>query len=206
MTGFNKMQASVAKPQYRFNKGLWLFRKEEAYEATIKELSENLLNRGAIEMVQNPTKRIYKMSMLYLMFIKRKRTGLIKSCGVADGRSQGEYITKDKLSLPTVATNALFAICVLIAAHGRQTTVVDIPGVFLQSNYPKDKERYIQFTCIMVNIIIKIRPEYKQFVMKTKFGLKCLIGKLLKGVYGTVTYLWLSYSIQNEELSQDNWF
>ena len=97
-------------------------------------------------MVLNPSKRICDMSKLYLMFIKRKRTGLIKSRGICDCRSQRGYtgITKDKSSSPTVATNALFAMCVLVAAQGRKTVVVDIPGAFLQSNYPNDKEGYIR--------------------------------------------------------------
>ena len=182
---FNKMEASLDTPQFGYNKGLKLFGKE-AYEATVKELSDNLLDRGAVEMVLNPSKRIYQMSMLYLMFIKRKRTGLIKSRGCCDGRSQREYITKDESSSPTVATNALFAVCVLIAAQGRKTVVVDIPGAFLQSDYPSDKEGYIRFTGTMVDMILKIKPEYRRFVVKTRSGSKYLIGKLLKGVYGTL--------------------
>ena len=191
---FNKIEASVATPQYGFNKGLKLFGKVD-YKATVKELSENLLDRGTVEMVRNPTKRIHKLLMLYLMFIKRKRTGIIKLQGLCNRRLQHEYITKDnESSLPTVATNALFAVCVLIAAQGRQTAIVDIPGAFLQSDYPKDKEGYICFTGIMVDMIVKIKPENREFVVKTKSGSKYLIGKLFKGVYGTLLGAILFYT------------
>ena len=35
-----------------------------------------------------------RMSLGYLMFLKRKRDGKIKARGCADGRSQWEYISK----------------------------------------------------------------------------------------------------------------
>lgn len=84
VTKFTKMEASFAMLQYRFNKGLKLFGKE-AYKATVKELLENLLDRGAVEMVHNPTKRMYELLLLYLMFVKRKRTGVMKALGGGGG-------------------------------------------------------------------------------------------------------------------------
>ena len=84
--------------------------------------------------------------------------------------------------------------CVLIAAQGRKTVVVDIPGAFLQSDYPSNKEGYIRFTGTMVDMILKIKPEYRKFVVKTRSGSKYLIGKLLKGVYGTLLGAILFYN------------
>lgn len=46
------------------------------------------------------------------MFIKKKRTGIMKAIVVADGRAQREYISIDKSSLLTARSNALFSVCV----------------------------------------------------------------------------------------------
>ena len=51
---YNQMQASLSTPQYGLYKGLKVFGKA-AYDAVVKELSENLFDRGAMEMVFNPT-------------------------------------------------------------------------------------------------------------------------------------------------------
>ena len=81
------MQASLSTPQYGLNKGLKVFGKA-AYDAVVKELSENLFNRGAVEMVLNPTHQIYEMSLIYIMLLKQKQNGDIKGRGVGDGRGQ----------------------------------------------------------------------------------------------------------------------
>lgn len=52
VTEFNKMEASLDTPQYGFNKGLKLFGRD-GYKATVKELLENLLDRGAVEMIRS---------------------------------------------------------------------------------------------------------------------------------------------------------
>ena len=46
----------------------------------------------------------------------------------------------------------------------------------------------------MVDMIIKIKPEYREFVVKTKSGSKYLVKKLLKGVYGTLLGAILFYT------------
>jgi hypothetical protein len=75
------------------------------YEATVKELDDNLLGMGAVKMLEpselNRTIRCEALN--YLMFLKRKRCEKIKAQGCADGRPQREYISKDESSPPTVS-------------------------------------------------------------------------------------------------------
>jgi hypothetical protein len=75
-----------------------------------------------------------KGALRYLMFLKEKRCGKIKGRGCADGRSQREYMSKQKTSSPTVATEVLILTCVIDAIEGRDVATCDIPGAFMQSD------------------------------------------------------------------------
>jgi hypothetical protein len=66
------------------------------------------------------------------MFLKQMRCGKIKGQGCADGRKQKEYISKDEISLPTVAIKSSMLSCTIDAKEGRDTATADIPGVFMQ--------------------------------------------------------------------------
>jgi hypothetical protein len=68
------------------------------YEATVKELDDNLLGMGAVQMLQpsKVSRNIRYEALNYLMFLKRKRCGKVKARGCADGRPQREYISKDE--------------------------------------------------------------------------------------------------------------
>ncbi len=124
-------------------------------------------------------------ALSYLMFLKRKRTGKVKACGCADGRPMREYISKEETSSPTVSTYALFCHCIIAAIERCTVYTCDICGAFLQSPWPEDKLTYLRFTRLMVDMICKIDPKYKKYVVKTFSGRKILYGKLTRGVYGT---------------------
>jgi hypothetical protein len=53
----------------------------------VKELDENLIGRDVIDMLEptSVTYDMFKISLSYLMFLKRKRCGKIKARGCADG-------------------------------------------------------------------------------------------------------------------------
>ena len=93
------------------------------------------------------------------MFLKRKRSGKMKGRGCANGRPQQEYITKEESSSPTVSLYALMGSCLMYALDGRKVIIVDIPGAFLQGDWPQDEHPgYIIFEGIMVNMICEIDP------------------------------------------------
>ena len=57
--------------------------KEKEYKATVKELNKNLIGKNVIEILpaRSVTHDMMKMSLAYLMFLKRKRAGQIKARG-----------------------------------------------------------------------------------------------------------------------------
>jgi hypothetical protein len=99
-----------------------------------------------------------------------------------------DYITKAESSSPTVKTQALMCSCLINAIERRCVVVRDIPGAFLQADYPqeKGKEFYLKFEGGMVGMICEIRPEYKKLIKTTKSGRKWLFGKVTKAIYGTL--------------------
>jgi hypothetical protein len=187
ITGYGSLEATLSTPQYGFQKGLKIFGEKE-YEATVKELDASLIGRNIIDMLPNNniTSDIFRMSLGYLMFLKRKRCGKIKARGCADGRPQREYITKDRSSSPTVSNNALFATCLVDVIENRAVAVCDIPGSFLQANWPEGEPCYIRFEGIMVDMIFQIQPGYTKCVRCGRNNRKWMIGKLTKAIYGTL--------------------
>ena len=114
--------------------------KELGYKATVKKLDKNLIGRNVIDMlpVRSITHAMMKMSLAYLMFLKRKRCGKIKARGCADGRSQIEYITKLESSSPWVKTHVLFLSCLVDLFERRCVIISDVPGGFLSTDWPDD--------------------------------------------------------------------
>jgi hypothetical protein len=165
--GYGNLEATLSTPQYGFKKGLTMFG-ESGYNATVKELDENLIGRDVIQMLdpKSVTYDMFQMSLSYLMFLKRKRCGTIKARGCADGRSQQDYITKDESNSPTVKSQALMCSCLIDAIERRYVVVGDIPGAFLQADYPQGdgKECYLKFEGVMVDMICEIRPKYKKLI------------------------------------------
>ena len=95
------------------------------------------------------------------MFLKRKHSGKMKGRGCADGRPQREYITKEESSSSTVSLYALMGSCLMDTIDGRKIITVDIPGAFLQGDWPQDEHHgYIMFEGIMVDMICLIDTSY----------------------------------------------
>jgi hypothetical protein len=74
ITSYSNIEASKSTPQYGFNRGLKEFG-ELGYEASAKELDDNLLGMGAVKMLKPAeiNKKIRFKALNYLMFLKRKR-------------------------------------------------------------------------------------------------------------------------------------
>ena len=154
-----------------------------------------------MQYVSGECSRLIKNGMTYLMFLKRKRTGKVKARGCADGRPQREYISKEDSSSPTVSIYALMAQCVMNAIEGRKVVTCDIPGAFLQSDWPEDDDCYIRFEGLMVDMLCEIDPTYRSKVQYTKDGKKkFLYGKLAKAVYGTLMGSILFYNKLSKQL------
>ena len=156
LTDYSNLSASPNTPQYGFRKGMEIF-EEDGYEVTVSKLKGNLVGRGCVNMLgkKEITGEIHKKALAYLMFLKRKRAGKVKAKGCAGRRPQREYNSKEDSSSPTVSIYALMAQCVMNAMEGRKVVACDIPGVFLQSDWPEDDGCYIKFEGLMVDMLCR---------------------------------------------------
>ena len=122
----------------------------------------------------------------YLMFLKRKRTEKIKAWGCADGKPQHEYIGKEESSSPTISLYSLMLTACIDSIENRKVVTADIPGAFLQSDWPKDRPQYLKFQGDMIDIMLDIDPSFKDCIRTSKSGKRVMYGKLNKAVYGTL--------------------
>ncbi len=74
------------------------------------------------------------------MFLKQKRTGVIKGRTVAGGNKQRDFISKEEASSPTVATESVLLTCIIDAEEGRDVSVIDIPNAFIQTRIKDEKD------------------------------------------------------------------
>lgn len=139
-------------------------------DATRNELADNLIRMNAIEMIPRRQLSIPRRmgALSYLMFLKRKHDGTIKAQGCADRRPQGEYISKDESSSPTVSTYALImTACLFDTIETRK--VVRLPVISQQPIYllngPDDVECTLKFEGAMVKLITEIEPRYEPYVI-----------------------------------------
>ena len=79
---FTNRDGLRSTPQYEFSRGISEF-KQEGYNTTVSELSNNLIGMNAVDMLDKKqiTKDICITALSYLMFLKRKRTGDVKERG-----------------------------------------------------------------------------------------------------------------------------
>ena len=170
MIEYFKIEASKATPKSGFMTGLKLF-DDKGYQAAKNELKVNLLGRGYIDMLswKDLTWDIRKQALGYLMFLKQKRSGLMKGRGCNVGRPQREYITKEESSSPTVSLYALMGSYLMNAIDLRKAITVDIYGAFLQEIWPSDEHPgYIMFEGIMVDMICEINTSYYDKIIWSK--------------------------------------
>ena len=65
------------------------------------------------------------------MFLKKKRSGLIKGRDYTDGHPQRVYLNKEDVNIPTVAIVSLLLTCLVDAMEGRDAATVNISGAFM---------------------------------------------------------------------------
>jgi hypothetical protein len=150
-------------------------------------------------------KKIRFKALNYLMFLKGKRCGKVKARGCADGRPQSEYISKDESSSLTVSIYALMTSCLMDAVEGRKVAACDIPGAFLQADWPTDRDCYLKFEGAMVSMICDIDHKYKKNIVHGRNGKKYIYAKLSKAVYGTLLGAILFYEKLSKQLIEWGW-
>ena len=72
--------------------------------------------------------------------IKEKRDGKIKGRTCANGSKQRQYLKDgENVYLPTCAMESLMTTLIIDALEKRDVAIFDVPGAFLQTEMPKDK-------------------------------------------------------------------
>jgi hypothetical protein len=164
----------TAMTQHTINRGLKIFGEAGTY-AVLQELKQ-LHDRKVVEpkTFHDLTCKERRDSLLYLMFLKEKRCGLIKGHGYADGQKQRDYLTKEETSPPTVAIESVMLSCVIDAKEKRDVATVNIPGAFLQADMDDTVHMVLEGT--MAELLVKLDPKlYQKHVqIKKRENLLCM--------------------------------
>jgi hypothetical protein len=111
------------------------------------------------------------------MFLKEKQDRSLKGRTVAGGNKQRDYISKEDVSSPTIATQAIQLLCISKAEEERDATVINIPNTFIQTQVEYEEDMaIIKIHGVLVYILIQIAPDiYKSYIMTDKKGMKQLL-------------------------------
>ena len=122
------------------------------------------------------------------MFLKEKRDGAIKGRAVDGGNKQRDYISKEDVISPIVATKAVLMSCITDAEEDRDVAVIDIPKSFIQTQVEDEKYRvFINIHGVLVDILVEIAPDvYKLHVTTDQKGVKQLLVQCQNALYGTM--------------------
>jgi hypothetical protein len=195
----------IAMTQYSVNTGLQIFG-QDGVEAVLKELQQ-LHGRKVIQPVSisDLSAEQKQQCLPYLMFLKEKRTGVIKGRGCADGRRQRQTTSNEEASSPTVAIESVLLSCT-IDAHELKLNAekseffhhVVAQLLFLCKRARPDIQTAVAFLCTrvkspntddynkLVRVIKYLRASFAVHPdMKSHTGGVLSFGK--GGVYGTST-------------------
>lgn len=170
--------------QHSIKRGLKEFG-EAGVDAVLKELQQ-LHDRKVLEPMDasQMSREEKRASLQYLMFLKKKRNGVIKGRGCADGRKQRVHTSKEEASSPTVAIEAVMLSCVIDALENRDVATVDIPGAFMQADM--DEVVHMKLEGKMAELLVRIDPKlYRRHVLLEN-GKQVLYVELKKALYGTL--------------------
>ena len=98
------------------------------------------------------------------------------------------------------------------AMDKRKVIIIDIPGTFLQRDWPQDKHPgYIMFEKIMVDTIYEFNPSFCDMIIWSKEGKeKFLYSRLIKEISGAllgviIFFNKLSKHLTEHEFAQDKY-
>ena len=135
--------------------------------------------------VHQITLEIKAKALGYLMFLKKKRNGMIKGRGCANGRPQRIYKTQAETSSPIASIESIFITSVMNAREGRDLAYVEVPGTFLQTK--ASDGTYIKLQGAAVQALLQINPKWEEYVVYVGTNRTPTIYiEALKVLYGTV--------------------
>ena len=141
--------------------------------------------------------RIIRSSMfLKEKFLASGEFEKLKARLVAGGDQQDRNLYDD-LSASTVGTSSVFTLLSIAAHEERNITVIDISGAFLSADMNTGLSVHMRLDRNMTNMMIKLAPQYSQFVDHKG----CVMVRLDKALYGCVESAALWYGNLKECLS-----
>ena len=180
----HNMISHIDYTQYPLKRGLQIFGKdgEKAVEKEIEQL--DYMDVPDPKHPSELTEQDRRRALRYLMFLKKKRSGKIKACGCADGRSQRSYIRKEDSRGPTVHTESMLISCAIDAKEGRDVATFDLPGFFMQTE--QTGTEHVLLDGVMAEMLVKNNPKkYKKYLWY-RGRVQMLYFKLKKALYGTL--------------------
>jgi hypothetical protein len=98
-----------------------------------------------------------KKALSSLIFLKEKKSGVIKVRSCTNGNPQRDHIAKEEAAAPTVALESVFITSTIDAKESRKVVTVDIPGAFLNA----DNEDYVNMKMVgtLAELMVKTNPK-----------------------------------------------
>ena len=180
--GFQETIIHCDPLQLSMKRGLRKF-KQKGEKLVTAEL-EKLHRRDSFRLVRtyNLSEKQQQESLALLMFLKEKRYGSIKGCGLADRRKQRDKIEpKDSTSMK-VSTEAVMLTATIDAIEGIYVAVVDIPGSYLSAYM--DNEAHVVFRGALAEMMVAADPELYLPFVSCDTGQAVLYVRLQKALYG----------------------
>jgi hypothetical protein len=129
------------------------------------------------------------------VFVKKKCTVQIKACKFAGGNKQRDFISKENVSSPAVATESVLLTSLVDAQENRDVTIVNSPNAFIQMVVENNEDKVVmKIRGHMVDVLMKVAPRvYGPYVSTDKQGRKQLLVECLNAIYGMMVASLLYY-------------
>ena len=121
----------------------------------------------------------------------------LKARLVAGGDQQDKTLYDD-LSSPTVSTSAVLTVQSIAAYEGRNVSVVDITGAYLNAEIGKEVTVHMRLDQLISGLMRKLCPEYIRYLDHRG----CIVVKLQRALYGRVESAALWYEHLSQTLSE----
>jgi hypothetical protein len=132
-----------------------------------------------------------KKVLSLLIFLKEKKSEVIKACSCTNRNPQREHVAKKEAVAPAITLDSVFMTSTIDAKESRKVVTVDIPGAFLHA-YNKD---YIimKMVGMLAELMVKTNPKlYQQYIILEKCR-AVLYLQLQKALYGMMKSALLFY-------------
>ena len=104
------------------------------------------------------TEEMKAKALPLLLFMVMKRSGDLKTRGVANGNKQRVYTDKDECSSPTPDFFAFKYLCALFAKEERDVATIDLPGFFLQTKNEGEEPVILRITGAAALLLVESNP------------------------------------------------